>query len=97
MFARIAAITFILVATSVAWFVLGGTINYRTNRLRPGVSSIWGSPHDQGPPVASFEEAFSYAFLQGFTGLAVTIGCIVTLFVVMTAGIKWAEKFARPQ
>jgi inner membrane protein involved in colicin E2 resistance len=43
---------------------------------------------------------FSYTFfLQGFTGLAVTIGCIVTLFVVMrmTARIKWAEKFARPQ
>jgi inner membrane protein involved in colicin E2 resistance len=41
---------------------------------------------------------FSYAFfLKGFTGLAVTIGCIVTLFVVMqmTARIRWAEKFAR--
>ena len=41
---------------------------------------------------------FSYAFfLQGFTGLAVTIGCIVTLFVVMrmTASIRWTEKFAR--
>jgi inner membrane protein involved in colicin E2 resistance len=40
---------------------------------------------------------FSYAFfLKGFTGLAVTIGCIVTLFVVMqmTARIPWAEKFA---
>jgi len=41
---------------------------------------------------------FSYAFfLQGFTGLAVTIGCIVTLFVVMqiTARVRWSEKFAR--
>jgi len=40
--------------------------------------------------------AFSYAFFfQGFTGLAVTIGAIVTLFVVMqmTGRIKWAEKF----
>jgi inner membrane protein involved in colicin E2 resistance len=39
---------------------------------------------------------FSYAFvLQGFTGLAVTIGCIVTLFVVMqmTAKLRWSEKF----
>jgi inner membrane protein involved in colicin E2 resistance len=37
---------------------------------------------------------FSYAFfLHGFTGLAVTIGCIGTLFVVMqlTARIRWAE------
>jgi hypothetical protein len=41
---------------------------------------------------------FSYAFfIKGFTGLAVTIGCIVTLFVVMqmTARIRWADKFAR--
>jgi inner membrane protein involved in colicin E2 resistance len=40
---------------------------------------------------------FSYAFFfNGFTGLAVTIGAIVTLFVVMqmTAKIKWSEKFA---
>ncbi len=40
---------------------------------------------------------FSYAFLlQGFTALAVTIGAIVTLFVVMqlTGRVKWADKFA---
>jgi hypothetical protein len=40
---------------------------------------------------------FSYAFFfQGFTGLAVTIGAIITLFVVMqmTGRIRWAEKFA---
>jgi hypothetical protein len=39
---------------------------------------------------------FSYAFfIEGFTGLAVTIGAIVTLFVVMqmTARIDWAGKF----
>lgn len=39
---------------------------------------------------------FSYAFfIEGFTGLAVTIGAIITLFVVMqmTAKIKWSEKF----
>jgi len=42
---------------------------------------------------------FSYAFFfKGFTGLAVTIGSILTLFVVMqmTGRIRWAEKFARP-
>src|SRR5256886_2544280 len=41
--------------------------------------------------------AFSYAFfLKGFTGLAVTIGSITTLFVVMqvTGKIRWHEKFA---
>lgn len=40
---------------------------------------------------------FSYAFFfKGFTGLAITIGSILTLFVVMqmTGRIKWAEKFA---
>lgn len=39
---------------------------------------------------------FSYAFfLEGFTGLAITIGSILTLFVVMqmTGRIRWAEKF----
>ena len=41
---------------------------------------------------------FSYAFFfKGFTGLAVTIGSIITLFVVMqmTGRIKWADKFAK--
>ena len=40
---------------------------------------------------------FSYAFFfKGFTGLAVTIGSILTLFVVMqlTAKIRWEEKFS---
>src|SRR5712692_2224879 len=40
---------------------------------------------------------FSYAFFfRGITGLVVTIGSILTLFVVMqmTGRIRWAEKFA---
>jgi inner membrane protein involved in colicin E2 resistance len=40
---------------------------------------------------------FSYAFFfKGFTGLAITIGSILTLFVVMqmTGRIKWSERFA---
>ncbi len=39
---------------------------------------------------------FSYAFfLKGFTGLAITIGSVLTLFVVMqiTGRICWADKF----
>lgn len=39
---------------------------------------------------------FSYAFFfKGFTGLSVTIGSILTLFVVMqmTGRIRWSEKF----
>ncbi len=40
---------------------------------------------------------FSYAFFfEGLTGLAVTIGAIITLFVVMqmTGRIRWEEKFS---
>ncbi|HEY0365532.1 MAG TPA: inner membrane CreD family protein [Pyrinomonadaceae bacterium] len=39
---------------------------------------------------------FSYAFfIKGFTGLAITVGSILTLFVVMqiTGRMRWAEKF----
>lgn len=42
--------------------------------------------------------AFSYAFFfKGFTGLAVTIGAILTLFVLMqmTARIRWNDVFAK--
>lgn len=41
---------------------------------------------------------FSYAFFfEGFTGLAVTIGAILTLFVVMqmTGRVRWEEKFGQ--
>jgi hypothetical protein len=40
---------------------------------------------------------FSYAFFfQGFTGLAITIGAIITLFAAMqmTGRIRWSEKFS---
>ncbi|HTS11280.1 MAG TPA: inner membrane CreD family protein [Candidatus Limnocylindrales bacterium] len=40
---------------------------------------------------------FSYAFFfEGFTGLAITIGAILSLFVAMqvTGRVRWAEKFA---
>jgi len=40
---------------------------------------------------------FSYAFfLKGFTGLAITVGSVVTLFVAMqvTGRIRWADKFS---
>jgi inner membrane protein involved in colicin E2 resistance len=43
---------------------------------------------------------FSYAFFfKGFTGLAITVGSIITLFVVMqiTGRVRWAEKFATKQ
>jgi inner membrane protein involved in colicin E2 resistance len=40
---------------------------------------------------------FSYAFfLKGFTGLAITLGSVVTLFVAMqvTGRIRWTDKFS---
>jgi hypothetical protein len=40
--------------------------------------------------------AFSYAFFfEGFTGLAVTIGAVITLFVLMqmTARVRWSDVF----
>ncbi|HYC51944.1 MAG TPA: inner membrane CreD family protein [Gemmatimonadaceae bacterium] len=43
---------------------------------------------------------FSYAFFfKGFTGLAITIGSIITLFVAMqlTGRIRWSEVFAESQ
>lgn len=43
---------------------------------------------------------FSYAFFfKGFTGLAITIGSILTLFVVMqiTGRMRWADKFTIKQ
>lgn len=41
-----------------------------------------------------FSSAF---FFQGFTGLTITIGAILTLFIAMqaTAKIRWAQTFAR--
>ncbi|HXM45507.1 MAG TPA: inner membrane CreD family protein [Bryobacteraceae bacterium] len=58
MISRIAAIAFILLGTSAAWLILGGTIEHRTyqsdDKLRSGVASIWGSPQEQGPASASY-------------------------------------------
>ena len=45
-----------------------------------------------------YQVLFSYAFFyQGFTGLTVTIGSIVTLFVVMggTSRIRWSERLQK--
>jgi hypothetical protein len=42
---------------------------------------------------------FSYAFFfQGMTGLAITIGAVLTLFVMMqmTARVSWDDVFAAP-
>src|SRR5438552_18101617 len=57
---KIAAIIFIFVCTTVAWAILGATIFQRTYDLGSSsesrVASTWGSPQNQSPPVASFEQ-----------------------------------------
>src|ERR1700686_692797 len=59
MFLRILAITLILVCASVAWLILGATIDHRTfqydGKLRSGVASIWGTPQEQAPPSAYYD------------------------------------------
>jgi hypothetical protein len=50
-----------------------------------------------GAAQAVFLVLFSYAFFfEGFTGLSITVGAILTLFVLMqmTAGVAWDEVFA---
>src|SRR6266446_4034049 len=60
MIKRIAAITFIFLCTAFAWGILGATIFQRTyesdNSSGSRVASTWGSPQNQSPPMASFEE-----------------------------------------
>jgi inner membrane protein involved in colicin E2 resistance len=58
MLIRIFAMTFILISTTIAWIILGQTIDQRTyhsdDKLRPGVASIWGAPQEQAPPAAFY-------------------------------------------
>ena len=58
MLKHIAAIAFIFICTSIAWMVLGGTIEYRTDssdtRLKGRVQSNWGEPQSQVPPTAAY-------------------------------------------
>ena len=59
MFKRVVAITAILIATSVAWAILGSTIFYRTydanSALAGRVASSWGAPEVQNPPAIGYE------------------------------------------
>jgi len=60
MIKRIAAIIFIFLCASVAWAILGATIFQRTYSSDAAsadrVTSTWGAPQNQSPPVAAFEE-----------------------------------------
>ena len=58
MLKRLVAIAFIFLCTSIAWMILGGTIDSRTmnsgQQLRGKVASIWGSPQTQTGPEAVY-------------------------------------------
>jgi len=60
MIKRIAAIIFIFLCAAVAWGILGATIFDRTyssdNSSESRVASTWGTPQNQSPPTASFDE-----------------------------------------
>jgi inner membrane protein involved in colicin E2 resistance len=57
-FTRIVALVVILICTSIAWAILGGTIFSRTYSSDPAlknkVESSWGSPQAQKPPNATY-------------------------------------------
>jgi inner membrane protein involved in colicin E2 resistance len=78
----IAAVTSVLLVVSYLRIVAGT----RAALVRAGVAQL------------VFLVFFSYAFFfDGFTGLTVTVGSIVTLFILMqaTARVDWSQVFAR--
>ena len=61
------------------------------------VAGFRGALVEAGAAQLVYLVLFSWTFfLDGFTGLAITIGCILTLLAAMqmTAGIQWANLFA---
>ena len=64
------------------------------------VTGMRRAVREAGAAQLVFLVLFSYAFFfQGMTGLAITIGAVVTLFVMMqmTAAIPWDDVFAAPE
>ncbi|HEX9049298.1 MAG TPA: hypothetical protein VF841_02080 [Anaeromyxobacter sp.] len=73
---RLLAIGLVWLASSLAWAVLGATLTARSGRtsaaLLGEVHALWG------PELVSVT-----FFREGFTGLAITVGAILTPFVIM--------------
>jgi hypothetical protein len=57
---RLFAILFIFVSTTIAWFILGGSVVARTGQsnfaMSQAVANLWGGEHRQAAPTASFCE-----------------------------------------
>lgn len=72
MFKRIIAIAFIFVCASVAWAILGATIftrTYNSDAVSEGrVASLWGAPHNQSPPTASYNKIAGKTVVTGTVG-----------------------------
>jgi inner membrane protein involved in colicin E2 resistance len=68
---RIAAIAFIFVCASVAWAILGATIfarTYDSNAVAEDrVESLWGAPHNQAPPTATYSQPIARPVVNGRT------------------------------
>jgi hypothetical protein len=80
----VAAVVSLALVISYLWRVVG----WRFAVLEAGVSQLL------------FLILFSYAFFfEGYTGLVVTIGAIITLMVLMqvTAKVDWAEVFSKKE
>ncbi len=70
MIKRIAAIVSIFVCTSVGWAILGSTILTRTysplsGELKSRVAASWGTPQEQSPPTASYEDQKTETVTEG--------------------------------
>jgi hypothetical protein len=106
----LAGIFLVVAAATIGWFILGATIVVRTDASdsaqRGALGGLWGSTLEQEAPRFTVARPnaqffylilFSYAlFNEGYSGLSITIGAIVTLFVTMqlTGRIRWSERMS---
>ncbi len=70
MIKRIGALVFIFVCTTIAWLILGAAIFSRTyspmsDELRSRVAASWGTPQEQSPPTASYQQQAIHVVQDG--------------------------------
>jgi hypothetical protein len=75
----------------------GWDLSWRYGKLISGLHrSAWPCPRSSNPDRSPDRSATSRLYRSAFfTGITVTIGCILTLFAAMqlTAQIRWSERF----
>jgi hypothetical protein len=81
------AIVFIFLCIAAAWVALGNTVMTRTATQNEALKTAVGE-------MVQFSYTF---FFERFTALAITVLCILTLFVVMqfTGRVDWDNLFRR--